>query len=136
MKTSGARLFFAVAALASALALADPRMPEGFVVSWSDTSGLTWRETGAMPSPLKEALAALKASMKKQGYELRHDITGDAFGDMHLFLWFRGDEEVTVMVWPDDDKNTGLSWGVTTAGQDANSNTNSLQKGASNGKDK
>lgn len=118
----------AVAWLAAALLSAEPKMPDGFTATWTDPSGLTWRETGSMPMPLGEALAALKAMMKSQGYTLRHDITGAAFGDRHLFLWVKGCEEVTVMVWPDGEKNTCISWGVTDIGQNSNLITNTLQK--------
>ena len=137
MRKKTEALFLAAAAFFCAATLcADPQMPEGFKVDWSDSSGLTWRETGALPLPLKDAMEALGTALKKQGYEMRHDITGDAFGDMHLFLWIKGEEELTIMVWPEGDGGTGLSWGVTIAGQEMNSTTNNLQKAETNGKDK
>lgn len=135
MKTAFRLLIPAVAFLAAAPFFADPKMPDGFVASWSDSSGLTWRETGAVPLSMAEALTALKAAMKKQGYALRHDITGEAFGERHLFLWVKGREEATIMVWPDGEKSTGISWGVTDPNQITNSVTNTLQRTTTNGKD-
>lgn len=132
-RNSGYALVFSLAAVAllPAVALfAEPRMPTGFVVFRADSSGMSWRETGSLPTSLNDALAALKTTMKAQGYVLRHDITGGAFGDRHLFLWLKGDEEATVMIWPDGAKSTGLSWGVT----NANDNTNTLRKAVANEK--
>lgn len=119
MRAAGATTALAAALLAAAWPsaaplFADPAMPKGFVVEHVDDTGLTWRETGTLPMPLDEALAALKAALKAQGYAMRHDITGDAFGDRHLFLFLKSGEEATVMAWPDGKGRTGLAWGVST----------------------
>lgn len=119
------------ACLFAAFLSAEPKMPDGFVAAWTDPSGLTWRETGILPMPFGEAIVALKAAMKKQGYVLCHDITGDAFGDLHLFLWLKEREEATIMIWPDTRNATGVCWGVT----GANANTNTAGKVNINEKD-
>ncbi len=94
-------------------ALADPKMPDGFVATWTDDSGLAWRETGSLPQSFTNSVEAVKAAMKKQGYSLRHDIFDKAFPDHRLFLFLQSDEEVTVMLWRIDANSSGLSWGVT-----------------------
>lgn len=131
MKTPVRNLVPFAAALLAVSLLGEPAMPDGFVASWTDSSGLTWRETGILPLPLDEAIMALKATMKEQGYILRHDITGDAFGDLHLFLWLKEGEEATIMAWPDSGNATSLCWGVT----DANASTNTMEKASKNEKD-
>ena len=90
-------------------------MPDGFVARYSDSSGLTWRETGSMPCPLTNAVERLSASMAAQGYRMKHDIFDprQSVPDRHLFLWTKPGEEATVMVWADGEAVTGLSWGVT-----------------------
>ena len=88
-------------------------MPDGFVAMWTDDSGLAWRETGSLPQTFSNAVESVKATMKSQCYSLRHDIFDKAFPDQHLFLFLKGDEEVTIMLWRTDDGSSGLSWGVT-----------------------
>ena len=105
----------AVFGLAVAPVHADPAMPEGFVAMWTDDSGLSWRETGSLPQTFSNAVESVKATMKRQGYFLRHDIFDKAFPDQRLFLFLKGDEEATVMLWRIDAGSAGLSWGVTQA---------------------
>ncbi len=100
-------------ALAAASIRADPAMPDGFVATWTDDSGLAWRETGSLPQSLSNAVESVKAAMKAQGYSLRHDIFDKAFPDQRLFLFLKGDEEATIMLWRIDAGSSGLSWGVT-----------------------
>ena len=110
-------VFFAIVLattwLVPALVFADPKMPDGFVATWTDDSGLSWRETGSLPQTFSNAVESVKATMKSQGYSLRHDIFDKAFPDQRLFLFLKGDEETTVMLWRIDAGSAGLSWGVT-----------------------
>ena len=102
--------------LLAALLHADPAMPGGFVTTWTDSSGLTWRETGTLPLAFTNAAAAVKASMKSQGYALRHDIFDKSLPGHRLFLFRKGGEEVTILLSRAEDTGaTGLSWGVTRA---------------------
>lgn len=93
--------------------LADPAMPDGFDATWTDDTGLTWRETGTLPLAFTNAVEAVKASMKSQGYSLRHDIFDKSIPDHRLFLFLKNGEELTIMLWRIDAGVAGLSWGVT-----------------------
>lgn len=106
-------IILAVFGLAAASIHADPAMPDGFVALWTDDSGLSWRETGSIPQSFSNAIESVKATMKRQGYSLRHDIFDKAFPDQRLFLFLKGDEEATIMLWRIDAGSSGLSWGVT-----------------------
>ena len=98
-------------ALLSAAAVADPVMPDGFRMTFSDETGKTWRQTGVFPVSPSNALETLRETFRKQGYSERYDIPGGS-DERHLLLWTRKDEDVILMVWKRRDGRTGCSWGI------------------------
>lgn len=114
MKSRIKALFLTVFVAAAHATAADPAMPDGFKAAFSDSTGLTWRQSGSVAAAMTNAVAALSAAMTAQGYRMKHDIfdTTSPEPDRHLFLWVKPDEELTVMLWDAGDGETGFAWGL------------------------
>ena len=112
------KLFLAIL-VAPLFAFAAPRMPMGFRASFSNDTGRTWRQMGTLPQPMAMALAAVRAAMLGQGYELVHDIAENDNSAHRLLFWRREDEDIILMLWQEDLYNTGVSWGISKRGTDA-----------------
>ena len=106
------RLVVAAVLLAAAAAFASPKMPQGFVATSRDESGLTWAESGTIRLGFAEATTKIKSSMRSQGYKLKHEIYEKALPGIRVFLWQKGAEEVIVMAWTIDFRTSGICWGV------------------------
>lgn len=104
--------FIVAAVLAAATALARPTMPQGFVATSRDDSGLTWAETGTIKLGFAEATTKIKSSMRSQGYKLKHEIFEKSLPGIRFFLWQKGAEEVILMAWTIDFRTSGISWGM------------------------
>ena len=112
------RAIFAAGLLSAAFpASADPVLPSGFHIRFSDESGKTWRQTGVIDGSLSDGLAAIRESFVGQGYSERYDIP-DGTGERHVLLWSRSDEDVILMVWTTSDGTTGCSWGISPSSPD------------------
>ena len=124
MKTNATIRFAAMVsvALLSAAAAADPVMPDGFRMTFSDETGKTWRQTGVFPVSPSNALETLRETFRKQGYSERYDIPGGS-NERHLLLWTRKDEDVILMVWKTQDNTTGCSWGISAPPPSADSSS-------------
>ena len=105
-------IIMVAAFLAAAAAFADPKMPQGFVATNKDDSGLTWAETGTIGLGFAEATTKVKTSMRSQGYKLKHEISEKSLPGIRVYLWQKGAEEVIVVAWTIDFRTSGISWGV------------------------
>ena len=122
LKFRGFAIAVSMAVLLSVSAIAAPQMPMGFKVSFSSDSGRAWRQTGTLPQPFAMARATVAASMRRQGYELVHDIAESETAIRRLLFWRRNDEDVILMLWQEDLWTTGVSWGISTRGSDEGEN--------------
>ena len=110
---------FLVLLFAPLFASALPRMPMGFKASFSNDTGRTWRQMGTLPQPFAMARATVKTSMLGQGYKLVHDIAEGDNATRRLLFWRKEEEDVILMIWQEDLYTTGVSWGISKRGTDA-----------------
>lgn len=98
---------------------AAPQMPMGFKPTFSNDTGRTWRQMGTLPQPFAMARATVKTAMLGQGYELVHDIAENDNATRRLLFWRKEEEDVILMIWQEDLYTTGVSWGISKRGTDA-----------------
>lgn len=123
------RKIASIAVFLPILAYAAPQMPMGFQPTFSNDTGRTWRQMGTLRQPFAMARATMKAAMLGQGYALVHDIAEDDNSTRRLLLWRKEGEDIILMIWQDDLYTTGVSWGISKRGDDADGEEKS------NGKD-
>lgn len=102
--------------------LADlPSLPDSFVrTGRADASGTTWRESGEMRLSLSNAVEALKVSFAAQGYAFAHDIAAAPAASRRILFWTGSTNDILAMLWRIDDATTGLRWGLSARGANAN----------------
>lgn len=92
-------------------ARAEPMMPGGFEVRWSQERNHTWRESGMLDEAYASGDRTVRTCLEGQGYRLQYDIPMES-GRRCLMQWEKDGERIIVMVWETKDGRTGLSWGV------------------------
>lgn len=95
-------------------AVVPPAMPEAFeVVGKTDASGVTWRQTGTLATAPSNAVSVLDGALSAQGYGLVHVIETPEDKGRSLVFWTSPDADVLAMLWPLDERRTGMRWGFT-----------------------
>ena len=119
LKLHGFATAICMAVMLPSSAYAAPQMPMGFKPTFSNDTGRTWRQMGILPQPFAMARAAVKTAMTGQGYKLVHDIAENENATRRLLFWRKEEEDVILMVWQEDLYSTGVSWGISKRGTDA-----------------
>ena len=74
--------------------------------------GKGWRESGVMTVPFVQAEASFKAAMAQSGWKYRHAVALGKVNTHTLYTWYRGGNELTLMLRRIDVNKTSFSWGL------------------------
>jgi len=88
------------------------RLPLSATVLRRDDSGDTWRENGFVKAPFASAFGQFESSLARDNWRFVHRIDLSRLPERALFVWRRGESEITLMLWRESPGRTGFSWGV------------------------
>lgn len=102
------------------------KLPLSAKVLRSDDSGDTWRENGFVKAPFASAVGQFESALSRDNWQFVRRIELSRMPERSLFVWRRGANEITLMLWRESPDKTGFSWGVDT-GASGNGRTDVCQ---------
>lgn len=115
-------LAVSMAAFMTAASLAAPlsrpfALPIAAKVLEQSKDGKGWLESGVIKVPFVQAEASFKTALSQGGWRFRNVVTLGRANGHGLYTWYRGGNELTLMLRRIDVNRTAFSWGLANAGK-------------------